>query len=73
MHRLELRVCGVPMTINGLHGPWAACDAYVLVRTEHLPHLRKDMECEYYIKFAIGKTGTVLLLASCHLPEDRRL
>ena len=54
------------------NGPWAACDAYVLVRTEQLPHLRREMDCEYYIKFAIGRTGTVFLLASCHLPEDRR-
>lgn len=52
-------------------GPWAACDAYTLTRKEWIPHAHKEFHIEYYIKFAIAKTGTVILLVSCHLPEDR--
>jgi hypothetical protein len=52
-------------------GPWAACDAYTLTRKEWIPHAHKEFLIEYYIKFAISKTGTLVLLVSCHLPEDR--
>lgn len=46
-------------------GPWAACDAYKLTRMESLAN--KRLAVEYYLKFAIGKTGAILLLVSCHL------
>ncbi|MFE8031900.1 hypothetical protein [Thiohalocapsa marina] len=46
---------------------WAACDAYVLCRREWNEKAFKELECEYYIKFAIAKTGRILLLVSCHL------
>lgn len=49
-------------------GPWAACDGYVVKRNEWIPHAHKDMCIEYYVKFAIGKTGKLLLLVSCHTP-----
>ncbi|KAA0875747.1 hypothetical protein E1H14_03395 [Nitrincola tapanii] len=52
-------------------GPWAACDAYILTKMEWIPHAYKELPVEYYIKFAIAKSGTVILLVSCHLPEDR--
>lgn len=52
-------------------GPWAACDAYTLMRKEWIPHAHKELQIEYYLKFAIARTGTVILLVSCHLPEDR--
>ena len=48
-------------------GPWAACDAYRLSRDEWIDRAHKKMRIEYYVKFAIGKTGKVLLLVSCHL------
>lgn len=48
-------------------GPWAACDAYALTRLEWVQAARKDLAVDYYLKFAIGKTGTILLLVSCHL------
>lgn len=54
------------------NGPWAACDAYSLMRQEWISAARREMDCEYYIKFAIGKTGRVLLLVSCHPPRERR-
>ena len=52
-------------------GPWAACDAYSLIRREKLPHTGRELDVEYYIKFAISRTGNVILVASCHPPEDR--
>lgn len=52
------------------NGPWAACDAYVLRRKEWNDATRREMDCEYYLKFAISKTGKLLLMASCHLPEN---
>jgi len=48
-------------------GPWAACDAYRLVRQEWMVAARREMPFEYYLKFAIAKTGALLLLVSCHL------
>jgi hypothetical protein len=53
-------------------GPWAACDAYVIKRTEWIQYARKELDVTYYIKFCIGKTGAILLVASCHLEENRR-
>ncbi len=53
------------------NGPWAACDAYSLERREWNQYAHKELPVEYYVKFAIAKTGKVLLLASCHLPENR--
>lgn len=52
-------------------GPWAACDAYRLHKREYIAYLRKEMTIEYYIKYAIGKTGQILLLVSCHLYQNR--
>ncbi|MDO3377822.1 hypothetical protein M3027_06765 [Geoalkalibacter halelectricus] len=48
-------------------GPWAACDAYALTRHEWVQASRKELAFDYYLKFAIGRTGTILLLVSCHL------
>jgi len=53
-------------------GPWAACDAYALYRREWVAVAHRDMPMEYYLKFAIGKTGKILLLVSCHLSAVRR-
>ncbi len=47
-------------------GPVAACDAYVLYRKEWNEAARRDLDCEYFVKFAIGKTGKVVLTISCH-------
>ena len=49
-------------------GPWAACDAYQLGRDEWNEYAHRDLRVEYYIKFAIGKTGKILLLVSAHVP-----
>lgn len=51
-------------------GCWAACDAYIVCIKQWIPSAHKDMNVEYYVKFAISKTGKVLLLVSCHLCEN---
>jgi hypothetical protein len=48
------------------NGAWAACDAYRFTRREWNDNANKEMSFDYYIKVAIGKSGKVLLLASCH-------
>lgn len=87
IHRLELDIADVRKLIKETlekgryknsqwceqapSGPWAACDAYSLKRKEWVENAKKEMEFEYYVKFAIGKTGKILLLVSCHEPQDR--
>lgn len=46
---------------------WAACDAYTLKVDEWNEAAGKFFPTEYYLKFAIGKTGLMLLVVSCHL------
>lgn len=50
------------------NGPWAACDAYTVMRLEWHTHAHKEIETTYYLKAAISKTGKWLLSASNH-PE----
>lgn len=57
--------------VQNPQGPWAACDAYDLTRSEYIEHARKEMEIEYYLKFAISRNGDLMLVVSCHPPEDR--
>jgi len=45
---------------------WAACDAYRFMRSEQLPRSDRFVDCEYYLKLAISKTGALLLLISFH-------
>lgn len=66
------RFRGAEWCVQRPNGPWAACDAYSLVRREWIAYARREMDMEYYIKFAIAKTGRLLLVVSCHPPEDRR-
>ena len=53
-------------------GPWVAADAYAVSRREWVAYAHREMNIEYYVKFAISKTGQILLLISCHLSENRR-
>lgn len=48
------------------NGPWAACDAYKVAREEWVPNAHKYMTIGYYVKFAVSKTGKLLLSASNH-------
>jgi len=48
-------------------GAIAACDAYRVRRSEWIEATRRSMTVEYFVKFAIGKTGKLVLLVSCHV------
>lgn len=48
-------------------GVWAACDAYAVRRREWVKTANKNMDMVYFVKFAIGKTGALVLVVSCHL------
>lgn len=48
-------------------GALAACDAYGIRRVETVPVSGKRMTIEYFVKFAIGKTGRLVLMVSCHV------
>lgn len=65
------RFIGAQWCQQNPNGPWAACDAYHVTRNEWIVTAHKEMDIEYYIKFAISKTGKILLFASCHPPKDR--
>jgi hypothetical protein len=45
----------------------AACDAYSIRRMEVIPATGKAMPVGYFLKFAIGKAGNLVLLVSCHV------
>lgn len=47
-------------------GAWAACDSYQVFRDEHNKYMDKELQVEYYIKFAIGKNNNLILTISCH-------
>jgi hypothetical protein len=51
---------------NGF-GAWAACDAYAVTRREWVRTAKKEMNMVYFVKFAIGKTGALVLVVSCHV------
>lgn len=46
---------------------WLGCDAYVLKQSAYNAAARKDYPYEYFLKFAIGKNGLVVMVISCHL------
>lgn len=46
-----------------------ACDAYQVRRSEQLAGQAKRVTVEYFLKFAVGKTGQLVLLVSCHLSK----
>ncbi len=50
-------------------GAWAACDSYQVIRSEWVENAHKNMQFEYYVKFAIGKSGNLILTVSCHLSD----
>lgn len=52
--------------IQKSNGPWAACDSYSITREEWIKYAKKYMDITYYIKFAINKSGKLLLTISCH-------
>jgi hypothetical protein len=51
---------------NGM-GSLAACDAYEVCRDDVIPTTGKTSRTRYFVKFAIGKSGQILLVVSCHV------
>jgi hypothetical protein len=47
-------------------GAIAACDAYSYRVTETAPATGKPIRMDYFLKFAVSKTGTLVLMVSCH-------
>ena len=47
-------------------GGIAACDAYTVRRTEVIAATGQRETLEYFLKFAIGKAGNLVLVVSCH-------
>ena len=45
----------------------AACDSYKLVRQEWAAESNKLVSVEYYLKFALSKSGNVILVISNHI------
>ena len=48
------------------NGAWAACDAYTVIEERWNEHTKQYQDTEFYLKFAIGKLGNVILTISCH-------
>jgi len=63
------RLLGVEWCEAGRDGPWAACEAWVITQREWVETAGKYMDITYYLKFAISRTGSILLMASNH-PEN---
>lgn len=47
-------------------GAMAACDAYTVNVLETAPATRRPVRMEYFLKFAVSKTGALVLIVSCH-------
>ena len=47
-------------------GAWAACDAYSVNVLETAPATGRTVRMEYFVKFAVSKTGALVLIVSCH-------
>jgi len=47
-------------------GAWAACDAYSISMVETAPATGRPVRMEYFVKFAVSKTGALVLIVSCH-------
>ena len=50
---------------NG-RGAIAACDAYSVSVVETAPATGCPMRMDYFLKFALSKTGALVLIVSCH-------
>lgn len=47
-------------------GAIAACDAYSVRRAETAPATGQTLQMEYFLKFAVSRTGKLMLIVSCH-------
>ena len=46
---------------------YVAADSYSLNRHEYIPHLKKTIQVDYYLKFSIGNNGNLVYMISCKL------
>ena len=51
---------------NNGQGAWAACDAYEVLRREWVAAAHREFDIRYFLKFAMGKAGALVLTVSCH-------
>lgn len=47
-------------------GAIAACDTYTVNAVETVPATGRSVRMEYFLKFAVSKTGALVLIVSCH-------
>lgn len=47
-------------------GAIAACDAYTVNAVETAPATGRSVRMAYFLKFAVSKTGALVLIVSCH-------
>lgn len=52
-------------------GPWSACDSYSVIESKWNQYMYEDLETEWYVKFAIGKAGKLILIVSCHSSDEQ--
>ncbi|WP_282041229.1 hypothetical protein [Halomonas alimentaria] len=50
-------------------GPWAASDVYLLTRQEWNDRAFRELPAHYYLKFALAKSGRLVLTVSCHVQD----
>lgn len=48
-------------------GLWAASDVYLLTRHEWNDRAFRELPAHYYLKFALAKSGRLVLTVSCHV------
>lgn len=53
-------------------GHWAACDAYKVARSIYDEKQSTFKNKKYYLKFAIGRSGQILLIVSCHISNRKK-
>lgn len=48
-------------------GVWAACDAYTFTDVSWCEAMHRDISNDYYVKFFVNTSGTVVFTVSLHL------
>ncbi|TMM46087.1 hypothetical protein FCS21_07185 [Colwellia ponticola] len=56
---------------HGKGSTWSACDAYSVIENKWYETMHDYLETKWYIKFAIGKTGKLILIVSCHTSDEQ--
>jgi hypothetical protein len=56
---------------HGKGNTWSACDAYSVMESKWNEYMYDYLETKWYIKFAIGKTGKLILIVSCHSSDEQ--